>query len=426
MSLTAALKNPLDRVDIVPTTMNWRGLWVGTEQYFQKDVTISTINSFAYILDGRSVTKGGLDPSLNPIWTQLATATIGIKSIAGVAGIVTIEFIPKQVSVNNTGIIKINADPNNGIVNIGTDQDVKLVSTTPINLITGNSGIGLTEVGNVVTVENTGAISLSNGGGLTLPSSNGTTTISNVLSRILSGNSGIEVLDIYIGPNELTNEEIYNLGLITLDVVPDSGLTNSGTDTEPIIENTGVVTITAAPNGNITVSTGATSQDIRLASNNADLGGFGQNAFTPPSVIGIGVTKQWATTSGATQWVNYFQNGTPATDPNGTFEVDMTQWIWGQQVDGTATTGEQLTIWMGNSTNPKLYQIPNSTINIQVDSIYIMISVGKVYINVNKARQYGNFATSILFFSITNMTGTEWICQANPTPNSVYYPNGII
>ena len=68
MSLYTTLQNPLDRIGILPTTMNWRGLWVETEQYFINDLVVSTVNSSTYILVNQTAVKGGGDPTTNSDW----------------------------------------------------------------------------------------------------------------------------------------------------------------------------------------------------------------------------------------------------------------------------------------------------------------------------------------------------------------------
>lgn len=413
MSLQTTLKNPLDRVDTLTNTMNWRGDWDAETQYFKNDVAISTDDRFAYILVEKTTIKDGIDPSVSPDWVELGSASTGIKSIIGVAGLIAVELIPKQVSINNTGITKINSGY--GIVNSGTDQDLKLSTTTPAIIISGNSGINLT--GTIILgVENKGIIAISNGGGLNIIRNGSDVKISNNLVDIQQSN-GIEVTKV---DNDYT---ISNTGIITFDIV-GNGLVNNGTATEPIIESTSVKTVSILPNGNLILN-GGDAQIILLSSNNADIGGFGSNvAFIPPtSIIPTGI-KTWVTTTGGAQWNNYFQNGAP--DPNGIFIVDFTQWVWGQNTDGIIGADEELTMYMGNSENSALYAILNATINLQVNGGYTMIVVGNVYININQARQAGNFYSSTVHFQIQNNTGISWTSQAKPIVNSVYYPNGII
>ena len=111
MASLESLSNPLERLSVLPTTMNFRknpatGLpfWNVAIQYFINDVVISPLNGGAYICSGGTnditATLGGVDPSLDTTGNWYATTQAGLVSfgqlftstvpIVGAAGVITI------------------------------------------------------------------------------------------------------------------------------------------------------------------------------------------------------------------------------------------------------------------------------------------------------------------------------------------------
>ena len=81
------LSNPLTRLGVLPTAMNWRGVWSVSEQYYKSDVVGSPIDNLSYVLDITSL-SGGSDPSSSADWTAITTtAAAGITSVSAGTGI---------------------------------------------------------------------------------------------------------------------------------------------------------------------------------------------------------------------------------------------------------------------------------------------------------------------------------------------------
>lgn len=81
------LSNPLERVRVLPTMMNWRGVWSVSDQYYNSDVVSSPIDSSLYVLNVTSL-SGGSDPSLSVDWTAITTTgAAGVTSVSAGTGI---------------------------------------------------------------------------------------------------------------------------------------------------------------------------------------------------------------------------------------------------------------------------------------------------------------------------------------------------
>jgi hypothetical protein len=94
MASLESLSNPLERLGVLPTTMNARFIgtsltWSSLVQYFKNDVVLSGVDGGAYVCEITAV-LGGSDPASAPAaWTKLApngirnTTQIAIPTTAG-------------------------------------------------------------------------------------------------------------------------------------------------------------------------------------------------------------------------------------------------------------------------------------------------------------------------------------------------------
>lgn len=163
MSLTT-LENPLSRLNVLPNTMNWRGGWDVSEQYYLNDIVSSPIDTFSYILTTISL-LGGTDPSLSAEWTRLTPIT-GSGEITFVGqgdGIIVDETDPSIPVVINDGVITFTAG--NGLTKTGPPQDPTFdnLGVLTLAVTTGLNNIGTAQEPHIVS---TGVTSLAVGTGL--------------------------------------------------------------------------------------------------------------------------------------------------------------------------------------------------------------------------------------------------------------------
>lgn len=95
MASLESLSNPLERLSVLPTTMNFRtnpatGLpyWDATIQYFINDVVISPITEGAYICSGgasnQTAVRGGVDPSADTTGVWWSTSVAGVSNAGSI------------------------------------------------------------------------------------------------------------------------------------------------------------------------------------------------------------------------------------------------------------------------------------------------------------------------------------------------------
>jgi hypothetical protein len=102
-----SLRNPLERLEVLPTTMALRTdpltnspEWSASVQYFKNDVVISPVDGKAYVYYGGasdvSTVRGGSDPSASADWQVLQGPGVGTEGSAaptfadGGAGVITV------------------------------------------------------------------------------------------------------------------------------------------------------------------------------------------------------------------------------------------------------------------------------------------------------------------------------------------------
>jgi hypothetical protein len=219
MSLTS-LENPLERLKILTTAMNWRGGWDITEQYYLHDVVVSPANSASYILTGPIAFSGGPDPSFNPDWTEVSNPTTGVASVTGSA-FITIGGSPTNPQVINNGVCGISVGL--GLQDLGTPNNPVLINTGITSL---QDGLGISTFGNTIT--NTGIRTLTVGAGLSSSGGNDPSV----------SNTGIISLipSTYIGISSGQTPTITNNGVV--QVSGGTGISIGGTANIPIISTT--------------------------------------------------------------------------------------------------------------------------------------------------------------------------------------------
>jgi hypothetical protein len=185
------LDNPLERLASLPNTMNWRGGWLATEQYYLNDVVVSPVNLASYILAGKTALLNGGDPTANPDWIELSAPTTGVQSVV-VNPLTGIENTGTATLVNlrNTGVLTIGAG-NTGIGITGGSGPF------PLNTVITNDGVlsltpSATPAGAGITVSaNTGAIQIANNGILGITAGTGLASTGGQNPTLSIGASGL-------------------------------------------------------------------------------------------------------------------------------------------------------------------------------------------------------------------------------------------
>lgn len=387
MSLITSLDNPLERLQVLPDAMNWRGVWNNTTQYYRNDVVLSPIDTATYIALNVS-TLGGADPSLTPAdWQILASATTGVIGITAGPGI-AIGGTPTLPVISNTGVLTATAGP--GITNTNTATNPQFENTGVLSLSVATPGLSSTG-GNNPTITNTGVLS------------------------VVSGGLGVQVT----GTNIPT---IINTGVLGLNVVAP-GLSSTGGN-NPTITNTGVNTIVAG--AGISVSGPPTTPTIALTATSSPpiLSLITGTSIPGAGSIPTGTTgSTFFTLSPTSQLALDLLNG--VGDPNGTWVLDLTGFTF--YVYAPAGGTNTITLAIEDVTTvggPYTYTgIPGTGI-VNVDANRpLYLSAGKFYLDVAACRATGFRVINAVLFS--NDTGADIYTTAFGAIPCYYYPNGI-
>lgn len=163
------LDNPLERLSSLPNTMNWRGAWSATEQYYLNDVVVSPVNVASYILNGKTALLNGGDPTANPDWIELSNTATGVLQVNAGIGLVN-TGTPTIVDLENTGIITITAgNAGIGVVDgSGPPYPLNTVISNNgvLSVAAGNAGIAVSAPTGAITVTNNGILGITAGTGL--------------------------------------------------------------------------------------------------------------------------------------------------------------------------------------------------------------------------------------------------------------------
>ena len=382
MSLNS-LDNPLERLQVLPNAMNWRGVWNNTTQYYRNDVVLDSTDTATYIALNIS-TLGGAAPSLAPSdWEILAPATSGVIGITAGAGI-AIGGTPTLPVISNTGILSATAGP--GITNTGTATNPKFENTGVLSL---GVGTGLSSTGgNNPTIANTGVLSVRGGTGVSVGGSNIPT--------------------------------ITNTGVLSVSVVAP-GLASTGGQT-PTIANTGIVSITAGTG--IALSGPPNAPTLTLTATGASPVMSLITSFSPSGVINNGATGAIAASPSPTSLLaNHLLNGSP--DPNGVWVLDLTGYTYFSAPPPSAPN--TLTLFLRDTTTgggPFAYGGVVGTGIVDVDvNRPLYLSLGKFYLDVATCRATGFRVLNTV--SIINNTGQQIFPTGSGAIPAFYYPNGI-
>ena len=388
MTTLESLANPLERLQVLPEVMNWRGLWNNTTQFYRNDVVLSPLTTAPYLLT-RLALLGGLDPSLVPAnWTELSPTTGGITGLTAGNGI-SITGTPTLPQINNTGVLQVVAGT--GITNVGTAEQPELRNTglTSLNVGTGLSSTG----GQTPTLANTGVISITTTAG-----------------------SGITITG---SPNAPT---VVNSGILAVNAGSGISITSVPSANQPTIANTGVISITAG--SGITISGPTQTPTISATASAADpLASAITVGGVFPSAIPAGSTGSTAViVSPTSQLALQLANGSP--DPNGTWVLDITSYCFNL----TAPSGGSMTITTGiedttTGGGPYTYTGIAGTGTTYVGTPPLYFSVNKIYIDVAAARATGLRVLDTLL--VSNDTGGDLQNTSVGLITATYFPNGI-
>lgn len=421
------LENPFQRLAALPTTMNWRGTWVNDETYFQNDVVVSPINAASYILPNTTTTRGGPDPSLNPLFIELSPTSTGIVGITPGGGIGVDNTNPQQPVVSNLGVITVTAGV--GIDVDNTDPQNIVINSTGVETILPGAGIQITGSQQLPTIINAGVRQVTPGTGIQLSNNTGVVQITNAgLISVLPG-TGIDVgLDTH-------NVTITNTGVVDFQVV-GGGLQRGGTAANRTIQNTGVLSVTALDNSIQVDNTNpqtpilyASSPQITkiFAANPAGYNNW-QGVIPPNGIVPIGVTIS----PGIFQ--TYLASGAP--NPNGVFIIDMAQYTAnflaaaGGSPNVIANTFsftfEDVTTVGGPYEYISAVIVNNQSLvaGIPYTGSGINTSITPLYFNVADARTAGLRTLNIVHIR-NNTNGNMQIVSFNSLVTGSYYPNGL-
>lgn len=382
------LTNPLERLQLLPDGMNWRGLWNNTTQFYQNDVVLSPLTTAPYILT-RLALVGGLDPSLVPAdWTDLAPATGGITGLTAGQGI-SITGTPTIPQINNTGILTLTAG--NGITNVGTatDPELRNAGITTLNVGTGIGSSG----GQTPTLTNTGVrtITTTAGSGITITGSPNAPTVVNSGILALTAGAGITISPVP-APNQPT---IVNSGVVS--ITGGTGITISGPASTPTISANLSV---ADPIVSI-IPTSAVFLPIAPAST-----GSIPLAINPASLL-----------------AQHILNGSP--DPNGLWILDCSTYSFYNFAPAGGTNSVVVAIEdTSTGGGPYTYAGVAGTGTIVLNgSPPYFSSLGKFYLDVAACRATGVRVLDNLLLS--NDTGGNLDNTSAGVICATYYPNGI-
>ena len=424
MSLYTTLKNPLDRIGILPTTMNWRGLWVETEQYFINDLVVSTVNSSTYILVNQTAVKGGGDPTTNSDWAEFSATSSGVQIVSAGLGIENIGT-STNVILQNTGVRTLNVG--SGLELIGADPQNPTIVNTGINSITQGAGINVQTLvipnnPKITTISNTGVLSvLSGNDGIDIDNTNPQIpVITNTgIYSITNGNAGISIQTA----NNIAT--VTNAGVNSFNIV-GTGLSNStGTATDIKLQNTGVITVTSGVGGGIVVDD-TDPQNITLASYAPQLTQVTDGTTMTISPAEIPTETNcvigFVQTTG-NLWADYFANGDPFAR-DGYFKIDLSRIIltpstYTQPVQAGSVVNISIEDATGHTYQIGFIQSNNGT----TGGNYTPYSLGGIVFRLAAARAAG--LTSVSKIVITNNTGITLYSANTSAIYAVYYPDGL-
>lgn len=423
MSLQTTLKNPLDRLSILPTTMNWRGVWVETEQYYRYDLVTSPINLSTYILSTRTALKGGDDPTLNADWIEFSETATGVQSVTAGTGIENIGTTT-DVILQNTGVRTI--EVGSGLELSGDANNPILTNTGIVNIVAG-AGINIETIFSdtnppVTKISNTGVLTVTSGNsGIDVNNTDPTNpTISNTgVNSVSSGNAGINII------NADGVATVTNTGILTFAVVGTGLSNNSPSPNQVELKNTGVLSVAAASLTSGIFVDNTDPQNPKLASYSPQLTQVtnGLSTTITPTLIlaGSNCSISFTQTTG-NLWATYLANGDPF-GRDGWFVIDLTRIIL-SPINYTTpiTPNSSLTINLVDPTHTFQLAIIQSNDIGTSGGFYTPYSLGNVAFRLQAARASG--LTNVTSIVIGNFTSTNLNCVNTSAIYATYYPDG--
>ena len=342
------LRNPLERLAVLPNMMSWRGEWNVDDEYYQNNVVTDPINIGSYIYTGFSAAiRGGDPPSqvIGPsIWTAFgSTVAAGVQQLNEGEGILVdgSDTIP---TVSNTGVLTVSTD--GGLQNIGTNQFPVFTLGNSLSQVQGGLGITIDNTNpNQPKIDNSGVVNIFPGAGISVT-----------------------------GQNDLT---VANAGVVSISVAPGTALTITNPGQNPTINNTGLASITP-DNVGIELEPGRPANEPQLNNigvisirpeniivSNNQLSMFNpvkslvfnaQNLVMTPSIIGgyLGPTTATIpiTQTLGTFWESVWNNGPPFGLLPGTFLMNFSLKFLSYMPPGIGgQSAVTLSIWLQDTTN---------------------------------------------------------------------------
>ena len=411
------LQNPYERLQVLPTTMNWRGTWLTTQTYFKNDVVISPLNGASYILVGQTALNGGADPSLSPEFVELSPLSTGVQGITAGTAIGVDNTNPQNPVISNEGVRTVDGDGVTIVVD-NTDPNNPLISSNSITILQRGPGISIDNSNPQIPV-------VGNTGVRQIVAADGSVTVSNPTGIVSISSNGllnvIEGVGISITGTP-QNPEIANAGVASLTVGDGLSLTAG---VNPTIANTGVLTVAAA-DSSIIVS--GTAQNVILRTSGPVVTRIFSIDFTANDFT--------AKAPNATQTLNtivpalpnifrdYLANGAP--DATGIFMIDLSS-IMFQFTNFFSSFVIDTVFSVGFSDGPNEYvstTVFNNSYLIAGQNFPIVAALGMTYFNVADARTAGLTAlTQIRIFNNTN--GNMVVQNLYTSFNGTYYPLGL-
>lgn len=344
------LRNPLERLAVLPNMMSWRGEWNIDDEYYQNNVVTDPINTGSYIYTGFSAAiRGGDPPSqvIGPsIWTAFgSTVAAGVQLLKEGEGIL-IDGSDTIPTVSNTGVLTVSTD--GGLQNIGTNQFPVLTLGNALSQVQGGLGITIDNTNpNQPKIDNSGVLNIFPGAGISVT-----------------------------GQNDLT---VANTGVVSISVAPGTALTITNPGQNPTINNTGLASITP-DNVGIELEPGRPANEpqlnntgvISIRPNNIIVTGSGNNilsmfnpvkslvfnaqnlVMTPPFMGGGAPTDATIpiTQTLGTFWESVWNNGPPFGLPSGTFLMNFSLKFRSYMPPTSGgTSAITLSIWLQDNTN---------------------------------------------------------------------------
>ena len=408
--------NPLERLAEFPNMMNWRGTWLSTEQYLKNDVVVSPLNGSSYILIETSLLNGS-DPSINSEWAELAPAATGISQISAGAGIIVTDPLGPIVTVSNDGVITL--IQGTGISIDNTNPQEPVVSSTALQGVTPGLGIAVSGLSFSPTITNIGVRTLAVGTGLTSDLDPNNPSIGTTAVLTITQGNGISVTG---GQTSV----ITNTGIVS---VVSSGIgisVNNADPQNPIISNTGVLTI--VPGVNITVSPGVNPTVSALVSQLVELSilPVAISPAAPASVISFAILPAMNI------FFNYISSGSP--DPYGTFVIDLTSVNMFLSSGTNVAAGDKVSIYLTDNTttapvdiNFLIGEIIMNDTSTPPVAYPFQIRPSFYTVDIAALRATGFRQPSLIDFSNdTSVPILEITSWSNNFSATTYYPDGFV